>query len=94
MLALEVYDNGRLRRSAPHTITVTASLRATDGRMIPLAAEQRSAAAARNAAGGHAFAFPLPFGDVSAGVYALRVEAVSSSGAGFTTAREIPVQIR
>jgi hypothetical protein len=95
VLAAEVYDNRRVRRSdPPHAITLTASLRDGDGATIPLVTAERQATADRSPSGGHPFALTLPLTDVAPGSYVLQAEARSTAGDGQSVTREIAIRVR
>lgn len=91
-LVVEAYDNAPRGTQPPPVITIAAELRGADGRMIPLASEQRSAAQGTD--GTHAVALRLPLADVAEGAYVLRVQARSSADTGKVVTREIPIRIR
>ncbi|HET9361056.1 MAG TPA: hypothetical protein VFO58_15005, partial [Vicinamibacterales bacterium] len=93
VVVAELYEK-RQRREQPHTLAVSAALRADDGRVIPLSSEERPSTTTRGASGGHLFTLRLPLGAVPPGDYALQVDARSDAGQGRAVTREIPIEIR
>jgi VWFA-related protein len=94
VLVGEVYDNARRSSKPPATtIAFTATLRAPDGRILPLASQER-AAAANTTPAGHTFQVPLAFRNVPEGEYSLRVQARSSHDLQYVVTREIPIRVR
>lgn len=86
MLYTELYDNVWWTTS-DRPLTLATELRAEDGRVIPMTAEQRSSQAAPLDSGGHAFLARLPLEDIAPGAYVLRVEARADGGADSGAAR-------
>jgi hypothetical protein len=93
VVVAELYEK-RQRREQPHTVAVSAALRADDGRVIPLSSEERPSTTTRRASGGHLFTLRLPLGAVPPGDYALQVNARSDTRQGRVATREIPIEIR
>ena len=94
ILVAEVYDNGRRRQRDVPVITLTATLRDSSGKEIPLASQQRPAMAMREGVVGHAFKVNVTVPEVSEGTYVLRVQARSNADQERVVSREIPVRVR
>jgi VWFA-related protein len=94
-LVAEVYENARQRAGqAPSVITLTADLLDAEGRVVPLASEQRPVSLLREGAMGCGFKVELPIADVPPGAYSLRVQARSNADAERVASRKIPIQVR
>lgn len=91
-LFAEVYDN--LRTSGGHTVDLTATLRADDGRVITTASEQRSSAELNGAAGGFGFKADLSLADAAPGIYVVHVEARINAGDRPSVSRDVPIRVR
>jgi len=91
-LFAEIYDN--LRTSAAHTVDLTATLRADDGRIIATASEQRSSTELKGGPGGFGFKAELPLASAAPGIYVIHVEARINTGDRPTVSRDVPIRIR
>jgi VWFA-related protein len=91
-LYTEVYESSRT--DTPHTVDLTAELRAEDGRAIIRRTEGRSSKELLGKSGGYGFAATLPLTDVNGGSYIIHVEARSSIGARPTVSRDILIRVR
>ena len=95
VLVAEVYDNTKRRaKDPPRAITLTTDLRDADGKVIPLASEQRLVTTLRDTVAGSAFRVYLSIPDVPRGGYVLRVQAGSGADEGEVVTREIPIRVR
>jgi hypothetical protein len=92
LLFAEVYDNDRT--ATPHTVDLTATLRADDGRVFKTVTEQRSSTELQGSGGGYGFRPELPLAGAEPGIYVLRVEARVNAGARPTVSRDIQIRIR
>lgn len=87
-LYVEIYDN---RGNTPHTVDVTTTVRAEDGRVVFTAEEARTSAE-WSGRGGFGYSAEIPLRDFAPGLYVLRVDARSRLG-GETVAQEIPFRV-
>ena len=94
ILVTEVYDNSRRRQRDTPVITLTASLRDSSGKEIPLASEQRPAMTMRQGVVGHAFKTSVTVPEGAEGAYVLRVQGRSNADEERIVSREIPVYVR
>ncbi|MDO8836606.1 MAG: hypothetical protein Q7V01_13475, partial [Vicinamibacterales bacterium] len=85
----EVYDN---QSHAPHSVEIATSLRANDGRVAFSTSETRSSSELGGRTGGYGYTAVIPLGDLTPGLYVLRVEAKSTLE-GKTATREVLVRI-
>ena len=94
-LFAEVYDNNsQAQRSAPYTITTTASVHDMQGRVVREVSDRRGSRSQRRASGGHGFALQLPLDGVAPGSYVLRVVASSERDEKHTAIRAIPIRVK
>jgi hypothetical protein len=91
-LFAEIYDN--LRTNGGHTVDLTATLRADDGRVITTASEQRSSTELDGAAGGFGFKADLSLADAAPGIYVVHVEARINAGDRPSVSRDVPIRVR
>ena len=70
--AVEVYDN---KPAPPHSIDVTARVRADDGRVVFSKHEERSSGELHGTPGGFGYTFRIPIQGWTPGLYVLEVEA-------------------
>jgi VWFA-related protein len=92
MLFAEVYDNEKT--ATPHTVDLTATLRADDGRVVKTVTEQRSSTELQGSAGGYGFRPELVLAGTEPGIYVVRVEARVNAGARPTVSRDIQIRVR
>jgi VWFA-related protein len=92
VLFAEVYDNERT--ATPHTVDLTATLRADDGRVVKTVTEQRSSTELQGSAGGYGFRPELLLAGTEPGIYVVRVEARVNAGERPTVSRDIQIRIR
>jgi hypothetical protein len=92
MLFAEIYDNEKT--ATPHTVDLTATLRADDGRVIKTVTEQRSSTELQGSAGGYGFRPELMLAGAEPGIYVVRVEARVNAGERPTVSRDIQIRIR
>jgi VWFA-related protein len=89
-LVAEVYDNqGR----APHTVDITTSLLADDGREVYKHEDQRSSAELGGTNGGYGHTARIPLQGVAPGLYVVKVEARSRLGKSPSVSREIQIRV-
>jgi hypothetical protein len=88
-LFAEVYDN---RASTPHTVDISATLRADAGQVVFKTEDARKSAEIRGARGGYGYTAEIPLKDLPPGLYVLRVEARSRLG-DEPVARETVIRI-
>ncbi len=85
----EIYDN-ELKRE--HTVDITTTIRATDGRIVFDFTDVRSSRELQGKRGGYGHALRIPLQGVDAGLYILRTEARSRLG-NAVAAREVPFRL-
>jgi VWFA-related protein len=88
-LFAEIYDN---RGSTPHTVDITATVRADAGTVVFKTEDARKSEEIKGARGGYGHTAQIPLNGLAAGLYVLRVEARSRLG-GEVVAREIQFRI-
>jgi len=89
-LVAEVYDNDP---KTAHTVDVTTSLRADDGRVVFSQEEQRSSKELGGSVGAYGHQARIPLKGMAPGLYVLRVEARTRLGKGFAASREVQFRI-
>jgi len=95
VLVTEVYDNTkRGAKDPPRAITLATDLRDADGKLIPLASEQRLVTTLRDTVAGSAFRVYVSIPDVPKGGYVLRVQAGAGADEREVVTREIPIRVR
>jgi len=91
-LFAEVYDNGA---RAPHTVTISTSVLAEDGKVVFSTADERKSEELAGAkGGGYGYTANVPLQSLAPGRYVLRVEAKSSLGAADSVRRELEFRVR
>ncbi|MCL4845484.1 MAG: VWA domain-containing protein [Acidobacteria bacterium] len=73
-LFVEVYDNDA---ATPHTVDITTTVRADDGRVVFKTEDERSSREIGGARGGFGYTAEIPLKDIAPGLYVLRVEGKS-----------------
>jgi VWFA-related protein len=91
-LFAEVYDN--LKTAAAHTVDLTATLRADDGREIRSVSEQRSSAELTGATGGFGFRADLPLEGAEPGLYVIHIEARANAGDRPVVSRDVAIRVK
>jgi VWFA-related protein len=86
----DVYDNDV---SAVHTLDITTTLTADEGRVVFKNAEERSTADLAGKRGGFGYGSTLSLKDYAAGLYVLKVEARSRVGNNVAASREVQITI-
>ena len=86
----DVYDNDT---SNVHTVDITATLTADEGRVVFKNAEERSTADLAGKKGGFGYGSPITLQDYPPGLYVLKVEARSRLGSNPTASREVQITI-
>lgn len=89
-LFAEIYDNDA---ATPHTIDITTTVRAEDGRVVFKTEDERSSAEIGGARGGFGYTAEIPLQDVAPGLYVLRVEAKSRLKDAPVAARETTFRV-
>jgi VWFA-related protein len=91
-LFADVYDNDS---RAAHTVTITTSVLADDGKVVFSTADERKSEELAGAkSGGYGYIAKVPLQDLAPGRYVLRVEARSSLGGGEPVRRELEFRVR
>ena len=91
-LYAEVYKT--LKGAAPHTVGLTAELRADGGTTVRAVSDERSSSELQGKRGGYGFSAQLPLNDVAPGIYVVHVEARVNAGNRPTVAKDIQIRIR
>jgi VWFA-related protein len=86
----DVYDNDL---SAVHTLDITTTLTADEGRVVFKNAEERSTADLAGKRGGFGYGTTMSLKDYAPGLYVLKVEARSRLGSNATASREVQIAI-
>jgi VWFA-related protein len=86
----DVYDNDL---SAVHTVDITTTLTADEGRVVFKNAEERSTADLAGKRGGFGYGSTLSLKDYAPGLYVLKVEARSRLGNNATASREVQITV-
>ena len=81
----EVYDNSG---DQPHKVELIAAVKAEGGQTVFETREERDSAELKGSSGGYGFTARIPLKQLAAGLYVLRVEAVSRLGDRPTVASE------
>jgi VWFA-related protein len=89
-LAVEVYDN---EAKTPHSVDITTSLLADDGRELYKHEDQRSTSELGGASGGYGHTARIPLKGVAPGLYVVKVEARSRLGKGQVVSREVLIRV-
>jgi VWFA-related protein len=90
-LLAEVYDN----ETKSHSVDITTSLRADDGREVFKQEDQRNSSELGGKKGsGYGYTARVPLKGLSPGLYVLKVEARSRLGKGTTAAREMQIRVQ
>jgi VWFA-related protein len=86
----DIYDNDL---SNVHTVDITATVTADDGRVVFKNAEERSTADLAGKKGGFGYGGQITLTDYQPGLYVLKVEARSRLGSNATTSREVQITV-
>jgi VWFA-related protein len=86
----DIYDNDL---SAVHTLDITTTLTADEGRVVFKNAEERSTADLAGKRGGFGYGSTLALKDYAPGLYVLKVEARSRLGNNASASREVQITI-
>jgi len=89
-LFAEFYEN--VPNAPPHTIELSTTARAEDGRIVFQNREQRSSADLQGKTGGYGYGVRIPLTEFAPGTYVLRMEGRSVNNA--TAAREVLIRVR
>jgi VWFA-related protein len=89
-LFAEFYEN--VPNAPAHTIELTTTARADDGRVVFQSREQRSSTDLQGKAGGYGYAVRIPLTEFAPGTYVIRVEGRSINNA--SAARELLIRVR
>jgi VWFA-related protein len=91
-LFAEIYDNDA---RAAHTVAITTSVLADDGKVVySMADERKSEELAGAKRGGYGYTGNVPLQNLAPGRYVLRVEARSTLGGGEPVRRELEFRVR
>jgi hypothetical protein len=90
MFFAEFYENGA---GNAHKVDLKAELRASDGRVVLTASEERESSEVKGG-GGYGFAGRLPLSGLTPGLYVLHVEGKSRIGDKNVASRDIQVRIK
>jgi VWFA-related protein len=88
----EVYDN--LKTPTAHTVDLTATLRADDGREIRSVSEERSSSELTGATGGFGFRADLPLEGTAPGLYVIHIEARANAGDRPVASRDVTIRVK
>jgi hypothetical protein len=91
-LYTEIYET--LKGGAPHTVALTAQLRAEGGTVVRSVSDERSSTELQGTRGGYGFAAQLPLNDVAPGLYVIHVEAQVNAGNRPTVSRDVQIRVR
>ena len=91
-LFAEVYDN--MKTAAAHTVDLTATLRADDGREIRSVSEQRSSSELTGATGGFGFRADLSLEGAEPGLYVIHIEARANAGDRPVASRDVTIRVK
>lgn len=87
----EVYDNaGR----TPHTVDITATILADDGKVVTTKADARKSEELQGAAGGYGYNAEFPLVNLAPGRYVLRLSAKSRLNNAEAVTREVEFRVR
>jgi VWFA-related protein len=87
----EVYDTaGR----TPHTVDITATILADDGKVVTTKADARKSEELQGASGGYGYATEFPLSNLAPGRYVLRLTAKSRLDKGDGITREVEFRVR
>jgi hypothetical protein len=87
----EVYDNGG---RAPHTVDITATILADDGKVVQSKADERKSEELQGAAGGYGYTTQFPLSALAPGRYVLRLTAKSRLDKSEGVTREVEFRVR
>ena len=88
----EVYE--ALKDATPHTVALTAQLRAEGGTVVRSVSDERSSSELKGTRGGYGFSAQLPLDDVAPGLYVIHVEARVNAGNRPTVSKDIQIRVR
>jgi hypothetical protein len=88
----EVYET--LKDTVPHTVALTAQLRAEGGTVVRSVSDERSSSELKGTRGGYGFAAQLPLDDVAPGIYVIHVEARANVGDRPAVSKDIQIRVR
>jgi VWFA-related protein len=91
-LFAEFYENNR--NAPPHSIDLSATVRANDGRVVFENREQRSSSDLQGKAGGYGYGVRIPLNEFAPGTYVIRVEGRSRAGGELTAGRDVLIRVR
>src|SRR5688572_14367340 len=88
----EAYET--LKNAVPHTVTLTAELRAEGGSAVRKVSEERSSTELQGKRGGYGFNTELRLDEVAPGLYVIHVEARANAGDRPAVSRDIQIRVR
>jgi len=89
-LFAEFYEN--IPNAPPHTVELSTTARAEDGRVVFQNREQRSSSDLQGKSGGYGYSVRIPLMEFAPGTYVIRVEGRSINDA--SAAREVLIRVR
>ena len=91
-LYTEVYET--VKNGSPHTVSLTAQLRAEGGTVVRAVSDERSSSELQGARGGYGFSARLPLTDVPPGLYVVHLEARANAGDRLSVSKDIQIRVR
>jgi hypothetical protein len=88
----EVYET--VKDAVPHTVGLTAELRAEGGTTVRAVSDERSSTELQGKRGGYGFSAQLPLNDVAPGLYVVHVEARVNAGNRPTVSKDVQIRVR
>jgi VWFA-related protein len=88
----EVYET--VKNDPPHTVSLTAQLRAEGGTVVRAVSNERSSSELRGSRGGYGFTARLPLTDVPPGLYVVHLEARANAGDRPTVSKDVQIRVR
>ena len=91
-LFAEIYENAP--GGGEHKIDITTTVRASDGRVVLQAQEERSSAELQGGRGGYGYSTRIPLADFAPGSYVLHLEAKSRTAPDHGVGRDVEFRVR
>jgi VWFA-related protein len=91
-LYVEAYESAS--NAAPHTVTLTAELRAEGGTVVRKVSEDRSSSELQGKRGGYGFSPQLSLADAAPGLYVIHVEARANIGDRPMVSKDVQLRVR
>jgi hypothetical protein len=83
-----------VKNDPPHTVSLTAQLRADGGTVVRAVSDERSSSELRGSRGGYGFTARLPLTDVPPGLYVVHLEARANAGDRPTVSKDVQIRVR